>query len=85
MREEGFYWCGQQGYYGDYFIISRTNVVGCTASDTQLEDALASLGFGDDSNLLHYGRNFRIGELEETSGCDVSAEFENENFNFKTK
>lgn len=36
-----------------------------TASDTQLEEALESLGFGDDTNLPHYGRNFRIGYEDE--------------------
>jgi hypothetical protein len=35
-----------------------------SATDTQLEDALSSLGFGDDMNLAYYGRNFQIGEPE---------------------
>lgn len=36
-----------------------------SASDSQLEDALCSLGFGDDMNLPYYGRNFIIGEPEQ--------------------
>lgn len=35
-----------------------------SASDTQLEDALTSLGFGDEMDLAYYGHNFRIGEPE---------------------
>lgn len=35
-----------------------------TATDTQLEDALVSLGFGDSKDLPYYGYNFQIGEPE---------------------
>lgn len=36
-----------------------------TCSDTELEDALVSLGYGDDVNLPYYGYNFRIGEIND--------------------
>ena len=34
-------------------------------NDSQLEDALSSLGFGDDMNLEYYGYEFRIGDPDQ--------------------
>lgn len=31
-----------------------------SASDSKIEEVLTNIGFGDDSNLPHYGYNFNI-------------------------
>lgn len=40
------------------------------ASDSQISDALENLGFGDDSNLPHYGYNFDVSSYHDSNEED---------------